>query len=87
MAAEFVAVFVDLFSAERAALAAAELFVVEVALVPVAFFARPAFWLRAGVAPFAAAECLVDAFAVLLFLSFVWMAIGLRAFVIAFDRS
>jgi hypothetical protein len=86
VAAEFVEVFVNLFSVECVAFAAAELFVLPVALLRVDFAVCTAFRVFAGEAMRAAAEFLVDVLADLLFSS-VRMAIGLRAFVIAFDRS
>jgi surfactin synthase thioesterase subunit len=85
-ATEFVEVFVNLFSVECVTFAAAELFVLAVALFRVDFAVCTDFRVFAGEALRAAAECFVDVFAVLPF-SFDRIAIGLRAFIIAFDRS
>jgi hypothetical protein len=84
-ATEFAVAFADLLSVLCVALAA-ELSVVAVDLLRDEAFACPVFFEPAGAA-LLAAELLVDVFAVLLFFSFVRIETGLRAFVIAFDRS
>jgi len=86
VATEFFAVFADSFFVERASTPAG-CFVLAAALLRVEFFVCPAFFLPAGAALLMAAEFLVDVFAALLFFSFERMETGLRAFVIAFDRS